>query len=67
MQIRDEQRAVTPHPRLMLHVVFAPRFQHDAPGLKVILFQACDIGGWGAIGLLTAQRACCSAVEWLWQ
>jgi hypothetical protein len=44
MQVRDEQRAITPRPRLMLHVVFAPRFQHDAAGLKVILFQACDIG-----------------------
>jgi hypothetical protein len=26
----------------MLHFVVS-RFQHDAPGLKVILYQACDI------------------------
>jgi hypothetical protein len=46
MQIRDEQCAVTPHPGLMLHVVFILFFQHDACGVKVILYQACDIGGW---------------------
>ena len=45
MQIRDEQCAVTPHPGLMLHVVFILFFQHDACGVKVILYQACDIGG----------------------
>jgi hypothetical protein len=44
MQVRDENCAVTPHPGLRLHVVFVPCFQYDAPGLKVILFQACDIG-----------------------
>ena len=43
MQIRDEKCAVAPHPRLMLHVVFILRFQHDEAGLKVILFQACDM------------------------
>ena len=49
MQIRDEQCAVTPHPRLMLHVVFIPLLQHDGCGVKVILYQACDIGGSAAL------------------
>src|SRR5262249_11249716 len=44
MQVRDEKCAVTPHAGLMLHV-FVSRFQHDVPGLKVILYQACDIYG----------------------
>src|SRR3990170_4012007 len=44
MQIRDEERAVLPAPGFQLPVVVIPRFQHDAAGLKVVLFQACDIG-----------------------
>ena len=35
MDVRDEQCAVTPHPWLMQHVVFAPRMlQHDEAELK---------------------------------
>src|SRR4029079_6089368 len=56
MQIRDEQCAVTPHPWIMLHVVVS-RFQHDAPGLKVILYQACDISRVRVERILTAERA----------
>jgi hypothetical protein len=50
MQIGDKKRSVTPHPRLMLHVIIL-RFQHDEAGLKVILYQRCDMG---AVDWLTA-------------
>jgi hypothetical protein len=43
MQIGDEKCAITPNPRLMLHVIIL-RFQHDEAGLKVILYQRCDMG-----------------------
>jgi len=40
----------------MLHVVVS-RFQHDAPGLKVILYQACDISRVRRERDLNGQRA----------
>jgi hypothetical protein len=48
----------------MLHVVVS-RFQHDVPGVKVILYQGCDISRVGARGLLSLDER--ADARGLWQ